>query len=98
MLSESVPIRDLRTIAETLAAQGANSQDPVTLTAAVRVALNRVIVQSIYGDRAELPVMALDGALEQILLKSIHRTVHPNGRDALGANGVSADLEDNFNY
>lgn len=90
LLMESVPIRDLRTIAETLAAEGVSSQDSVTLTAAVRVALNRVIVQSIYGDRAELPVMTLDSALEQILLKSVQRTVHGSsfdGRNTIGENG-----------
>lgn len=74
LLAETVPIRDLRTIAETLAAQAATSQDSVALTAAVRIALNRVIVQSIYGDRPELPVMTLDASLEQILLTSIQRS------------------------
>ena len=74
LLSEQVPIRDMRTIAETLAAHGGKSQDSVALTAAVRMALNRVIAQSIYGDRAELPVITLDTDLEQILLKSLQQS------------------------
>jgi len=74
LLAEKVPIRDLRTIAETLAANAVKSQDPVALTAAVRIALGRVIVQSVYGDRAELPVITLDPGLEQILLKSIQQS------------------------
>lgn len=75
LLSEQVPIRDMRTIAETLAAAGEKSQDSVTLTAATRVALNRVIVQSIYGERAELPVITLDSKLEQLLLKSVQQSI-----------------------
>lgn len=75
LLAEQVPIRDIRSIAETLAAQGEKSQDSGALTAAVRVALNRVIVQSIYGERAELPVLTLNTDLEQILLKSMQQSV-----------------------
>ncbi len=75
LLAEQVPIRDMRTIAETLAAQGSKSQDSVTLTAAVRVALSRVIAQSVYGERAELPVITLDGELEQLLLRSAQQSV-----------------------
>ena len=71
LLSEQVPIRDMRTIAETLAAVGEKSQDSVALTAATRIALNRVIVQSIYGERSELPVITLDSRLEQLLLTCV---------------------------
>ena len=75
LLSEQVPIRDMRTIAETLAAAGEKSQDSVTLTAATRIALNRVIVQSIYGERSELPVITLDSRLEQLLLRSVQQSI-----------------------
>jgi len=44
LLAEGVPIRDLRTIAESLAENGARSQDPVALTGAVRAALGRSII------------------------------------------------------
>jgi len=71
LLSEGLPVRDIRTIAETLAEQATRSQDPVALVAAVRVALGRSIVQQINGSAPELPVIALDPALEQILLKSM---------------------------
>ena len=79
LLSEQVPIRDMRTIAETLAAHGGKSQDSVVLTAAVRISLNRVITQSIYGERPELPVITLDSDLEQILLKSLHQSAQSSG-------------------
>ncbi|HEB66508.1 MAG TPA: flagellar biosynthesis protein FlhA [Gammaproteobacteria bacterium] len=71
LLAEGVPIRDIRTIAETLAEYGSRSQDPDTLTAAVRQALGRLIVQQINGMQAELPVITLDPTLEQILQQTV---------------------------
>ena len=67
LLEEKVSIRDIRTIAETLADQASQSQDPGVLTGVVRMALARSIVQQINGMNAELPVITLDPALEQIL-------------------------------
>ena len=67
LLLERVPIRNLRTIAETLAEIAPRTQDPAALTPAVRVALGRSIVQGITGLRQELPVMTLDPQLEQML-------------------------------
>src|SRR5580693_7163366 len=71
LLLERVPIRNLRTICETLAELAPKNQDPVALVAAVRVALGRSIVQSIGGLRQELPVITLDAALEQVLQDSM---------------------------
>lgn len=70
LLMEQVPIRDVRTIAETVVDVGANSQDIGVLTAAVRVVLSRLIIQEINGNDIELPVITLDPQLEQLLLKS----------------------------
>jgi flagellar biosynthesis protein FlhA len=67
LLQEKVPVRNLRVIAETLAENAPRSQDPIQLTAAVRIALGRSIVQSITGLRQELPVITLDPQLEQML-------------------------------
>ncbi len=71
LLAEHVPIRDIRRIAETLAAQAPRSQDPGVLTAAVRVALSRGIVQQLTGTTAEIPVAVLDPNLEQILQQTM---------------------------
>ena len=71
LLAEQVSIRDLRTIAETLAERAPSSQDPDALTAAVRVALARSIVQDLVGPGEELPLIALDPQLEQVLYKSL---------------------------
>ncbi|HRD48365.1 MAG: flagellar biosynthesis protein FlhA [Candidatus Competibacter sp.] len=71
LLAEQVPIRDMRTIAETLAEHGSRSQDPDGLTAAVRVALGRMITQNINGLDDELSVITLAAELEQILLRTL---------------------------
>ncbi|MEL6448228.1 MAG: flagellar biosynthesis protein FlhA [Pseudomonadota bacterium] len=70
LLAEGIPIRNIRKIAETLADQGAKSQDPDALTSSVRVALGRSIVQNISPDAEELPVLTLEPELEQILNNS----------------------------
>lgn len=74
LLREHVPIRDLRSIAESLANSPSKSQDIATMTAAARLALSRMIVQNIYGNRDELVVMTLDPSLEQLLLKTLQQS------------------------
>jgi flagellar biosynthesis protein FlhA len=68
LLEEGVPIKDLRTIAEALAASAAKSQNPDELTAQVRVAMSRVICQSVAGMSGDISVLTLDPVLEQLLL------------------------------
>ena len=70
LLEEHIPVRNIRKIAETLAEHGTKGQDPDALSAAVRVALGRSIVQSVAGTRAELPVLTLEPELERILSES----------------------------
>ncbi len=71
LLAERVPIRNMRSIVESLAENAAQSQDPGVLTAAVRVALGRQIVQEITGLGTEVPVITLAPELEQILMNSL---------------------------
>jgi flagellar biosynthesis protein FlhA len=71
LLQEGVPIRDLRTIAETLAEQATRSQDAGALTASVRVALARSIVQQIVGPQGEIPVIVLEPGLERLLQQTL---------------------------
>ncbi len=71
LLLENVPIRDTRTIAETLAEHAVLSQDTGVLTAAVRVSLSRSIVQQLVGPTEEIPVVVLDPGLEQILQQAL---------------------------
>ena len=70
LLEESVHIRDLKTIVESLAEHGAKIQDPGELTREVRVALAPAIVQGIFGPSADLSVAELDPALESLLMQS----------------------------
>ena len=71
LLTEDIPIRDMRTIAETLAESGIKSQDPDVLTAYTRIALSKSIVQHLNGTGDEIQVMTLDPQLEQILQQSV---------------------------
>ncbi|MBI3141072.1 MAG: flagellar biosynthesis protein FlhA [Rhodocyclales bacterium] len=78
LLDEGVPIRDMRSIIETVAEHAPRSQDAVELTTHVRMALGRAIVQQLYPGNTELSVMALDPTLERVLLQAI-QTVGPDG-------------------
>jgi len=69
LLDESIHIRDLRTILETLADHAARTQEPAELTAAIRVALGRSIVQQLYGTSQDISVIALDPELERVLVQ-----------------------------
>jgi len=70
LLIERIPIRQLRKIAESLVENAPLSQDPGVLTAAVRNALGRFIVQEIAGMSPELPVFTLNPQLERVLQES----------------------------
>ncbi|ATF09190.1 flagellar biosynthesis protein FlhA [Candidatus Enterovibrio altilux] len=80
LLNEMIPIRDVRTIIQTLSEYAPKSQDPDILTAAVRIALKRLIVQDINGIADELPVITLVPELEQIL----HKTMQVSGGESTG--------------
>ncbi len=70
LLIERIPIRQLRKIAEALVENAPLAQDPAALTAAVRNALGRFIVQEIAGMSPELPVFTLNPQLERVLQES----------------------------
>ena len=70
LLTERIPVRQLRKIAEALVENAAQTQDPAALTAAVRNALGRFIVQEIAGMAPELPVFTLNPQLERVLQES----------------------------
>jgi len=80
LLNEAIPIRDIRTIVQTLSEYSSKSQEPDVLTAAIRIALKRLIVQEINGIEPELPVITLIPELEQIL----HQTMQASGGESAG--------------
>ncbi len=67
LLEESVHIRDLRTIFETLLENGVRTKNPLELTAAVRIALGRAIVQALAGTSEDLNVLVMEPKLEQMI-------------------------------
>jgi flagellar biosynthesis protein FlhA len=67
LLSESVSIRDMRTIAEALTEASIKTQDPEQLTAMIRPKLGRMIMQSLVDGDGGLQVMTLEPNLEQLL-------------------------------
>ncbi|QHE94565.1 flagellar biosynthesis protein FlhA [Pandoraea fibrosis] len=71
LLEERVPIRDMRTIIDTIAEHGARVQDPYDLTALVRLALGRAITQSVFPGSGDLEVVGLDANLERILTQAL---------------------------
>ncbi len=71
LLKENIPVRDTRTIIETIIEHARSTQNADELTAAVRVALGRFIVERIGGGEPELPVITLDMALEQLLQQTL---------------------------
>jgi flagellar biosynthesis protein FlhA len=87
LLNEGVHIRDMRTIIECLAEQSSQVQEANELTALVRIALGRAIVQDIFPGTNELSVMALDNRLERLLMQALQAS----GPDGAGIEPGLAD-------
>ncbi|VWX60258.1 putative flagellar export pore protein [Burkholderiales bacterium 8X] len=77
LLEESVHIRDIRTIVETLAEHAGATTDPVELARRVRVALAPAIVQQIYGPTRELDVIAIEPGFERLLMQALSNAQSP---------------------
>jgi flagellar biosynthesis protein FlhA len=90
LLADRVPVRQMRQIVEALLEHGAQTQDPAALTAAVRVALGRFIVQELNGMAPELPVYTLAPALERVLQDSV------SGQGAALEPGLAERLHQNL--
>jgi flagellar biosynthesis protein FlhA len=86
LLAEGVHIRDMRTIIEALSEHAAVTQDPMELTALVRIALGRAIVQQLFPGTNELSVMTLDNRLERLLMQAMG-----GGNDGAGIEPGLAD-------
>jgi len=67
LLAEGVPLKDMRTILETLSEGTSFSKDSEKLTALVRIKLGRLIIQEISEPDHPLEVMTLEPSLEQLL-------------------------------
>jgi flagellar biosynthesis protein FlhA len=71
LLDEGVAVRDLRSIIETIAEHAGRTQDPAELCTRVRCALGASIVQTLFGNVSELPVMVLEPELEKIVYQAM---------------------------
>ncbi len=71
LLEESVHVRDIRTIIESLAEHAGSVNDPIELARRVRVSLSPAIVQQIYGPVRELNVIAIEPGLERLLMQAL---------------------------
>ena len=67
LLQESVHIRDMRTIIDVLTEHAVQTQDAIELTAIVRTALGRAILDQYYPAGSDVQVMSLHHELENIL-------------------------------
>ncbi len=80
LLYEEVPIRDMRTILQTIVEYAPKSQDAEVLAAACRVSLRRLIIQNLVGGDPIIPVITLAPDLEKIL----HRSLQAAGGESMG--------------
>ncbi len=74
LLRENIPVRDTKTIIETIMQHAERTQDAEALTVLVRISLGRLIVERVAGQDEEVPVITLEGSLEQLLLQSTQAT------------------------
>ena len=70
LLTENVPVKDMRNIIDALTAHAKENHDPTHLTTLVRPKLGRLIVQPLVDDSGSLTVITLAPDLEKLLESS----------------------------
>ncbi len=90
LLIESVSIRDMRSIAETLTEVAGKTNDPDQLAALVRPKLGRMIMQSLVDEKNTLSVMTLEPSFEQLLHNVLQQT--QPGQPVVMEPGLSENL------
>ncbi len=74
LLREQVPIRDLRSILESLLEVAGSTKDPIMLTEAARSSLHRSITTRLVTGGNELVILTLDRQIEETIASSIVNT------------------------
>jgi flagellar biosynthesis protein FlhA len=74
LLKESVSVRDLRTILETLSEYGTTIKDADALTEVARQSLFRTITEKIKSDQGDIPLFTLDRNIEESIAQNIIQT------------------------
>ena len=75
LLMEDVPVSDIRTIGSTLLESSEHKKETWQLTAEVRVALRRAIIQNLIGHQPTLPAVTISPELEQVIMQSFQQAV-----------------------
>jgi flagellar biosynthesis protein FlhA len=86
LLLENVPIRDMRTIIETLSEYAEIQKDPDELTGIVRISLRRIIMQKLFNKKNTIEILGLESSLEQLLLNNLqsgNNTIEPTLSETL---------------
>ena len=71
LLSEGVPLKDFRRVAEAMTEAAREETDPVQLVEQVRRRIGALIVQTLVPVRMPLPVVTLDASLESLLTQAV---------------------------
>ncbi|QIQ41277.1 MAG: flagellar biosynthesis protein FlhA [Buchnera aphidicola (Aphis urticata)] len=71
LIVEQIPIRDMRTILETLSEHAIHQKDANELTSIVRISLSKIIVQKLFYKKNIIEIIVLESNLEQLLLNSV---------------------------
>jgi len=86
LLRERVSIRDLGTVLEALLETAPANKSQVALVEAARQALGRRLIQPLLDGEGQLPVLLLDGALEEEILA----TLSPESSQRMLSAGVAS--------
>ncbi len=73
LLLDQVPLKDIRTIANSMLESAENTKDPILLAADIRYSLRRTLINLVAGQKNELNVYALSDELEQMLMTSLQQ-------------------------
>lgn len=74
LLREGVPVRDLRTILESLAENGTIIKDADSLTEVARESLYRTITERVKSDTGDVPLFTLDRGIEESIAQNLIQT------------------------
>lgn len=72
LLRESIPVKDLETIMETIADYGATVKDTDMLTEYARQSLKRTITHK-FAEADQLKVISIDAGIEDLIMKSVKK-------------------------
>lgn len=97
LLLDQVPMKDIRTIANTMLETSEQTKDPILLAADVRCALRRTLINLLAGQRNELNVYTLSDELERMLLTSLQQAqTNGNGNVQLDSFPVEPNILNQF--